>query len=243
MKTKQRLLFGFAVLLITVMAITAGCDTGTGGGFVPVTDITNSSVPTAAIKGLALTLHGTVEPADATNKTIVWSGAGVSNGVLTAASAGTYTVAAVIANGAAPSSPYTETFNITAYDTTNTNDEGKLIDENENPIVDEEGNDINADNPFEGKTWTFTSDLLGGAEVAATCDASAWQAVVANSLFVVEGTYTAYGRGAEWIITRNDMDSSWVGDTGIAILQQGGNLAVSNFKNLLMNGTYTPDND
>ena len=79
--------------------------------FVAVTSITG--VPTTATVGIGLTLTGTVQPANASNQTIVWSGTGVSNGVLTAAAEGTITVTATIANGATETTPYTQTFDIT----------------------------------------------------------------------------------------------------------------------------------
>ena len=96
----------------------------TGGvpAFVAVTSITG--VPSAATAGVDLPLTGTVAPATATNKTIVWSiaaantlaGATVVNGVLKTTTAGTAKVTATIVNGATASTPYTETFTITVTD-------------------------------------------------------------------------------------------------------------------------------
>jgi hypothetical protein len=60
---------------------------------------------------------------------------------------------------------------------------------------------------------------------------------------IIKGTYTHYGTGSEWIIAENPLDSTWVGDTGIAILKEDNSLFVSNFKNILMNGTYVPDGE
>ncbi|MCL2055222.1 MAG: Ig-like domain-containing protein [Oscillospiraceae bacterium] len=76
-----------------------------GSAFVPVTSI--SDVPTAATAGTPLALTGTVNPADATNKTISWSvqnagttGAAISGGnTLHTTAAGTATVRATIING------------------------------------------------------------------------------------------------------------------------------------------------
>jgi hypothetical protein len=112
------------VLALTVLlALAAGCDSGTnGGGFVPVTGIVG--VPEVAIKDRGLTLHGTVVPANATNRTIVWScgdsNVTINGGVLTASAAATagtpYTITATIADGAGESVPYTLDFSITAYD-------------------------------------------------------------------------------------------------------------------------------
>jgi endo-1,4-beta-xylanase len=77
-------------------------------------------VPGTATAGIPLTLSGTVEPENATNKTIVWSvaepgttGASVSNGnTLNTTAAGTATITATIANGLADGEAYTQSFDI-----------------------------------------------------------------------------------------------------------------------------------
>ena len=86
--------------------------------FYPVTDI--SGIPTTATADTPLALAGTVAPANATNKTIVWSvasagttGATVSGSTLNTTAAGTVTVKATIANGTAPGVAYEKTFSIT----------------------------------------------------------------------------------------------------------------------------------
>jgi hypothetical protein len=79
--------------------------------FVPVTNITG--VPTTATVGTPITLSGTALPSNATNKTIVWSGTGVSGNQFTPTSAGTATITATITNGLTASSDYTQNFNIT----------------------------------------------------------------------------------------------------------------------------------
>jgi hypothetical protein len=86
--------------------------------FVPVTGITG--VPSAATAGSPLTLAGTVAPADATNKTIVWSvlgigvGATIDSGItLQTETWGRATVLATIVNGATTSTNYVQTFEIT----------------------------------------------------------------------------------------------------------------------------------
>jgi peptidoglycan/xylan/chitin deacetylase (PgdA/CDA1 family) len=81
------------------------------GTFTAVTGIGN--VPTTATVNVPLTLTGVVQPAGATNKTIVWSGQGVVDGVLTATATGTVTVTATITNGASATSNYTQNFDIT----------------------------------------------------------------------------------------------------------------------------------
>jgi len=87
--------------------------------FVAVTDITG--VPTAATVNVNLTLTGSVEPSDATNKTITWSiaatntlaSATVASGVFKATTAGTATVTATVVNGASETADYTKEFSIT----------------------------------------------------------------------------------------------------------------------------------
>jgi hypothetical protein len=118
MKQGKSFVVGMLTAALTFGVISAGCDNGTSPGgndaFVAVTEITD--LPTAAILNIPLKLDGTVKPSDATNRTIAWSGADVSDGVLTAKSAGDLTVTATIANGASESSPYTHNFIITVYD-------------------------------------------------------------------------------------------------------------------------------
>jgi hypothetical protein len=87
-------------------------------GFVPVTSITG--VPTGGAPGTPLTLTGTVNPSNATNRTIVWSvanagttGATVSGTTLNTTAAGTVTVRATITNGATATTNYTQNFTIT----------------------------------------------------------------------------------------------------------------------------------
>jgi len=84
--------------------------------FLAVTGITG--VPASGTVG-TLTLTGTVEPANATNRTIVWSlqnagttGATVSGNTLTTTAAGTATVRATITNGTAAGTDYTKDFPI-----------------------------------------------------------------------------------------------------------------------------------
>ena len=85
--------------------------------FAAVSSITG--VPDTATAGTPITLSGTVNPINATNKTIVWSvqnarttGAAISGSTLNTTAAGTVTVRATVANGLTPSLPYTEDFNI-----------------------------------------------------------------------------------------------------------------------------------
>jgi uncharacterized protein YjdB len=84
---------------------------------IPVTNITD--LPSAATVGVPLTLTGTVNPANAANRTITWSlvpgangaGAVLSGNTLTAASQGTVAVRATIIDGWSNSN-YIQEFNI-----------------------------------------------------------------------------------------------------------------------------------
>ena len=85
---------------------------------IPVTSI--NGVPTTATAGTPRTLTGTVSPANATNRTIVWSvqsagttGATISGNTLTTTAAGTVTVRATITNGRTATTNYTQDFTIT----------------------------------------------------------------------------------------------------------------------------------
>jgi hypothetical protein len=111
------------VMLLTFAVVFAGCDPDGGYTLVAVTDITGG--PATAAVGMPLTLAGTVAPANATNKTIVWSvkdagttGAAITGSSLTATAAGTAIVTATIvtatiANGAAEGTPFTKDSAIT----------------------------------------------------------------------------------------------------------------------------------
>ena len=87
--------------------------------FVPVTGITD--LPATGTVGVALTLSGTVTPANATNKTITWSvkadgttaaGAAITNGVLSTTGTGIVKVTATIAGGLAVETNYTVDFTV-----------------------------------------------------------------------------------------------------------------------------------
>ncbi|MCL2842214.1 MAG: choice-of-anchor D domain-containing protein [Oscillospiraceae bacterium] len=84
--------------------------------FVPVTAINKTSA-TRIETNTPLTLAATVTPANATNRTIVWSttstGATIRNGVLTATTAGSVVVTATITDGTTVGRPFAATFTIT----------------------------------------------------------------------------------------------------------------------------------
>ncbi|AEF82753.1 endo-1,4-beta-xylanase [Leadbettera azotonutricia] len=86
--------------------------------FIAVTGI--SGVPSTATAGTPLNLTGTVEPPNATNKTIVWSiseagttGATISGNTLNTTAAGIVEVQAAIVTGLTASTNYTQSFSIT----------------------------------------------------------------------------------------------------------------------------------
>jgi formylglycine-generating enzyme required for sulfatase activity len=94
---------------------------GDDGGFIAVTGI--RGVPIHGMAGIDITLNGTVVPANAANKTVVWNvkaegttaaGAVINNGnILSTAGTGTVVLTAAIANGLAEGTDYTEEFDIT----------------------------------------------------------------------------------------------------------------------------------
>jgi hypothetical protein len=111
--------FWIIIALAAVIGFIPGCDspTGPGNGFVVVSSITG--IPSSGTVG-NLTLTGVVNPSDATNQTIAWSvvsaggtGASISGNTLTTTAAGTVTVRATIADGAAQGTNYTQNFTIT----------------------------------------------------------------------------------------------------------------------------------
>jgi len=117
MKTKKIVVCGLLAVLFALNFIACGGGADGDGGFVAVTSITG--VPTSGTEG-PLTLAGTVNPANATNKAITWSrvsagttGANISGNTLTTTAAGTVTVRATIANGLGQGTPYTQDFSIT----------------------------------------------------------------------------------------------------------------------------------
>jgi hypothetical protein len=198
----------------------AGCSNPAGGGgFVPVTDINGPSI---AFKDQPLTLTGSVEPSNATNRTIVWSDTGgkVANGVFTAGT-GAYTVTAVIEDGVSEGISFTKDFVITVYDPGNGS----------------------GSNPFGGASdadlFIWAMDDKGGLVYVIIRGGSAggtWKAVDQGTPYN-EGTYTRVGStGAGWTVT----GGSHLGNTGMAVIESGkmkvGNLT---YEFSPMNGTFT----
>jgi hypothetical protein len=115
--------FGMLALALAFSLVLAGCEDATKetpapATFVAVTGITG--VPTGATVETDLALSGTAAPANATNKTIVWSiqsagsaGASIVDGnKLHTTTAGTATVRATVVGGASETSNYTEAFTV-----------------------------------------------------------------------------------------------------------------------------------
>ena len=112
---KRSIRFGIIIMMVAFFLCFISCSNNTtDGSFVAVANISN--LPVIALVGNPLTLSGTVVPVNATNKSITWSGSGVSNGVFTAPSSGQYSLTATILNGASESSSYIKNFTITAVD-------------------------------------------------------------------------------------------------------------------------------
>jgi hypothetical protein len=153
---------GMLVMVLAFGMTVIGCDTGTngGGGFVPVTDITN--LPVIALQGVSLSLSGTVEPANATNTTISWSGANVSGGVFTATSTGASNVTATIVNGASESSNYTKTFSITTWPDSNPI---SLAQGTWTRDVVQEGTTYTLKMTITGNTWQISASPPGLSEI------------------------------------------------------------------------------
>jgi hypothetical protein len=216
MMAKKSLFLGALVIALVLGFFLGSCDTGTSGDgytFVAVTSITGT--PTAAIMNIPLTLSGTAEPFNAANRTIVWSGSDVNGGILTATSAGSYTVTATIVNGASESSPYTQNFSITVYDA---------------------GSSGGA-NPFgtDATPYIWVMDDTGGS-VYVTIKEDSWVAT-ANGTTYNSGTYSRIGGiAAQWTVT----GGSSTGNIGLAIIESG-KMRVANFINeySAMNGTFT----
>jgi len=115
MKSKILLMTLFLLLASLFLAIT-GCEIP-NPYFIRVASI--EGVPQTGETGTPLTLTGTIRPAFASNKDIVWSvkeagntGASISGNILNAAEIGTVTVKAVIANGMAEGKEFTQDFKI-----------------------------------------------------------------------------------------------------------------------------------
>ena len=108
------------VICLAGVAVFAGCKKNDDKpAHIAVTNITG--VPVTAVAGTPLTLTGTVNPDNATYKTIVWSvvsaggtGANISGNTLTTTATGTVEIRASITGGGATASVnYTESFSIT----------------------------------------------------------------------------------------------------------------------------------
>ncbi|MCL2067227.1 MAG: hypothetical protein FWG99_07150 [Treponema sp.] len=119
-KIDNRIYSGFA--LIFCLLIAAGCESPAGNSskFVAVSNI--SSVANSTEAGVPLALNGTVNPANATNKSIVWTvsvndngstGVSISGNILNTTAGGMAIIRATIANGSAQGIAFTKDFYIT----------------------------------------------------------------------------------------------------------------------------------
>jgi hypothetical protein len=88
-------------------------------------------------------------------------------------------------------------------------------------------------NPFVG---TWTQDGSNG-KVTAVLTEETWTAKVESSVYN-SGTYTFEGNTAQWTVTNKGIGSAEVGDGGAATISDG-KMAVSNFADANMNGTYS----
>jgi hypothetical protein len=212
MKTKRFFSLGLPALLLAL--VLSGCSTGGGDPpFIAVTGI--SGVQFATAVGYGLRLSGTVEPANATNQTIAWSGNGVSNGVLTATSAVQYPVTATIANGT-ESGSYTQNFTITAYQT----------------------DTVSSGNPFGNDTSPYivwAMDDTGGT-VYVTIKNTTWEATDGGSTYN-SGTYTFTDIA---VVPWKVGTGYHTGDTGLAFISSG-TMYVVNLSSIFsgMNGEFT----
>jgi len=109
---------GTQVVTVTFSGRTTTFDVTVNAAHIPVTSITG--VPTSVTAGTPLTLTGTVNPSNATNRTVTWSienagttGATISGNTLRTTAAGSVTITATVANGTAPNSNYTQNFTVT----------------------------------------------------------------------------------------------------------------------------------
>jgi len=127
MKKANISILGITILTLTLAFSILTCDNGTTSNtdttptFKPVTSITN--VPTTGNINEEITLSGTVNPTDATNKTISWSikddggtNSSLTGNKLTATSIGKVKITATIINGLTSNTDYTEDFEIVISD-------------------------------------------------------------------------------------------------------------------------------
>jgi formylglycine-generating enzyme required for sulfatase activity len=105
------------LVLLTALCVAACSNPSGSEEFVAVTGITG--IPANGTAGAPIILSGTVEPSDATNRTIVWTvkdagttGASLSGNSLSSVGVGTVVVTATIADGAAEGSAFTQDFGI-----------------------------------------------------------------------------------------------------------------------------------
>jgi uncharacterized repeat protein (TIGR02543 family) len=158
---------------------------------IPVTGITGVSAVMTV--GTPLTLTGTVQPANAAYKTIVWSiknagttSATLSGNTLNATTAGTVTVTATVNNGITIGTPYTEDFDITVRKSSEnfTITFAQISDAASNLVVDQtislSGTNgsktvtLTVDNPgqYSSIEWLIAGAYVGGSGASFTLDSA-----------------------------------------------------------------------
>jgi hypothetical protein len=218
MKRKHGVFFGFAVLIIAAIFIVASCDSGTNSSnFIPVTNITN--LPEIALLETGLSLSGTIEPADATNKTITWSGDDVTNGVFNASSTGESTVTATIANGSSESSPYTKTFIIDVWPISTTPAEGTWINGQKTFVITGNTWQINGVYGPPGANVPWAKGIVVAIESSSTAKVQVTSVYLADlqwhTMYLYQtGTWSFTNGGNTWVLTatgnsREEINGTW----------------------------------
>jgi hypothetical protein len=216
--------------------------------FVAVTNITE--VPTAATVGTALSLTGTVEPAAATNKTIIWSvvsgSASVSGSTLNPTGAGTVTVRATITNGTAQGTNYTQNFTITVnnvpFPENGTLAEKLAWVENANNVQNGEiyTIEVNANEEISPQTLSYTNRSnitiilkgIGTEKVVSLSSNGCLFTVASGVTLVLDENITLQGKNnnSEWSLVRINSGGTLEMKEGSKITgnQSGGGIYVSN---------------
>lgn len=187
------------------------------GGYTATCVVTVSAAPTTAVTGVSLnktvlslvegnsdTLTATVTPTDATNKTVSWKSsdtgvATVSNGKVTAVSAGTATITATTSDGGYTASCVVK---VTAVDTTVSATGVKL---NKSAVSLEEG-----------KTETLVATV---SPSDATNKAVSWKSSDAGVVTVVNGKVTAISAGTA-IITATTADGGYTAICTVTVTEK-----------------------
>ena len=171
--------------------------------YVPVTNIT--AVPTTAAVGATVSLTGTVNPSNATNKTIVWSmknagttGATITSGYFRATATGSAIITATITNGLTATTNFVQDFTVVVSGTdTNT---GSLPTTPVTPPPTNQGNGVTLFSDVSITDWFYQSvvyaqqkKLMNGVsatEFAPNQELS--RAMLVTILYRLEGSPSVY---------------------------------------------------